>query len=246
MLPWPAWPDLLDPDRMAFTLILVGLHEVLFVGCWFLFDDLLARNALDRWKVDGGQAPPTDLLEKATRQVAGGHVIFALTFPFVIYPLWTAMGGNMSAPWPGVWPALGHLVACILIQDTLFYWSHRTLHTRWLFRQVHREHHRFRHVRGITAEFSHPLEDTANVVSFFAPPILLATPMPVLAIWVAIRVFETVLAHSGFAFEGISSRHAFHHLHATKGCYGSFFGVWDRLMGTDRQWRAWRAEQPHA
>jgi sterol desaturase/sphingolipid hydroxylase (fatty acid hydroxylase superfamily) len=48
-------------------------------------------------------------------------------------------------------------------------------------------------------------------------------------------VFALVLAalHAGSA-----SRHGFHHLHANDGCYGSFLGLWDTLLGTDRAWRA--------
>jgi sterol desaturase/sphingolipid hydroxylase (fatty acid hydroxylase superfamily) len=228
-----------------FTLIMVGLHEIVFAGSWIAFDELLAKNVWPHLQVDRGRSPPTDLLGEATRQVAVGHVILALAMPFVIYPLWIQMGGDMQDGWPGLWTAAWHLAVCILLQDTLFYWSHRTLHGRWLFRQVHRKHHRFRHVRGVTAEFSHTLEDLANTVSMFAPPILLGTPVSVFALWVAIRIFETVLAHSGYAFGGISSRHAFHHLHATKGCYGSFWGFWDRLMGTDKHWREWRTQQIH-
>jgi sterol desaturase/sphingolipid hydroxylase (fatty acid hydroxylase superfamily) len=239
------WPDLLNPDALLFTLVLVGLHEGVFLATLLGFNHLLKTSALPRWEVDQGRVPPIELRQEATRQVARGHVLFAAIFPLVIYPLWVRMGGDLASGWPGLKVAAAHLLACILIQDTLFYWSHRTLHSKWLFRQVHRKHHRFRHVRGISAEFAHPVEDLANVVAFFAPPILLATPFPVFALWVAIRVFETMLAHSGFGFEGVSSRHAFHHLHATKGCYGSFFGLWDRLMGTDAAWREWRRGQAH-
>ena len=39
-----------------------------------------------------------------------------------------------------------------------------------------------------------------------------------------------------------SSRHAYHHLHPHDGCYGSFLGLWDTLLGTDGAWRTWRAQ----
>ena len=74
---------------------------------------------------------------------------------------------------------------------------------------------------------------------------LLGVSWQVMAIWIVIRVWETYEAHSGYGFTSIASRHAFHHLHATKGCLGSFFGVWDRLMGTDAAWREWVKDQAH-
>jgi hypothetical protein len=36
-----------------------------------------------------------------------------------------------------------HLLASIVIEDALFYWSHRILHDKWLFKHVHRKHHEF-------------------------------------------------------------------------------------------------------
>jgi sterol desaturase/sphingolipid hydroxylase (fatty acid hydroxylase superfamily) len=85
-----------------------------------------------------------------------------------------------------------------------------------------------------------------NFVAFFAGPIAIASPFGIVAIWIVVRMFETVEAHSGYAFTGSSSRHAFHHLHAQRGCYGSFFSPWDRLMGTDKLWRQQRANVTRA
>jgi sterol desaturase/sphingolipid hydroxylase (fatty acid hydroxylase superfamily) len=56
-----------------------------------------------------------------------------------------------------------------------------------------------------------------------------------------VRMIETLEAHSGYTFSPISDRHAFHHLYATKGVFGSFVSPWDWLMGTDREWRKAKA-----
>ena len=104
-------------------------------------------------------------------------------------------------------------------------------------KRVHRVHHEFRTTAAWAAEYAHPVETTFNIIAMWAGPILLASPLPIILAWTVVRVFETVLAHSGYAFEGISSRHAFHHRHPTKGCYGSFWGPWDPLMGTDAAWK---------
>jgi len=154
--------------------------------------------------------------------------------------LWTATGGSMSAAWPPLWLLLLHLLAFIAIQDTIFYWGHRMLHTRWLFSHVHFRHHRFRIVRSHVSEYAHPFENLINLIALFAGPVALGSPLPAVAVWIVVRIAETVEAHSGYAFTGSSSRHAFHHLHAQRGCYGSFFGPWDWLLGTDRLWRQQR------
>jgi sterol desaturase/sphingolipid hydroxylase (fatty acid hydroxylase superfamily) len=151
----------------------------------------------------------------------------------------------MDLPLPSVLEIAWQLGALILLQDTLFYWSHRLFHRPRLFRAFHAKHHTFRHVRGHSAEYTHPVESIVNLFAFMAPAILLKVHLLTFGIWVLVRIYETVAAHSGYAFTGIASRHAFHHLYAAKGCLGSFFGVWDRIMGTDRQWREWRREQTH-
>ena len=74
-------------------------------------------------------------------------------------------------------------------------------------------------------------------MAFFAGLLLLGAPFTTLCVWVVLRIFETAEAHSGYGLTRSGSRHAYHHLHAHDGCYGSFLGLWDTLLGTDRAWR---------
>lgn len=232
-------------ERWLFTLVIWGLHEVVFFATWGAFSLLHRYRIAPRFRVVEGKAPPAEVSRRAVADVLVGHALLLPATAFVFYPAWVAMGGTSGAPWPSVWQMGWQIVACILIQDTMFYWSHRWLHTPRLFRAIHRKHHEFRYVRGHSSEYAHPVELTVNVASFIVPAIVLGPHLLTFGLWVIIRVSETVAAHSGYAFTSIASRHAYHHLYAARGCLGSFFGVWDRLMGTDRHWRAWRAKQPH-
>jgi sterol desaturase/sphingolipid hydroxylase (fatty acid hydroxylase superfamily) len=225
--------------RALFTLVVSVLHTGTLLLVWGAASWLHARGAFPTRRVSGGQEPDAELARRARREVLKGQLLFPVLAYFAVYPLWIANGGRMVGS-DSPLQIGAHLLAFILIEDTIFYWAHRALHTRWLFSHVHARHHRFRRVRGYVAEFAHPLENAMNFVAFFAGPILLGSPFGIVAGWIVVRMFETVEAHSGYAFTGSSSRHAFHHLHAQRGCYGSFFGPWDRLMGTDRLWREQR------
>jgi sterol desaturase/sphingolipid hydroxylase (fatty acid hydroxylase superfamily) len=227
-------------ERLRFALVLAGLHTATLLAVWGCFAWLFRRGIARRFQVGDGKAPDVELSRRAVREVLIGQVLFVLLCYAAVYPLWTRAGGRMGSPATALQMGV-HLLAFILIEDTVFYWSHRLLHTRWLFRHVHVRHHRFRHVRGFVAEYAHPLENALNFVAFFLGPILLGTPFSILCIWIVVRMFETVEAHSGYGFTGVSSRHSFHHLHAQRGCYGSFLSPWDLALGTDRQWRKWRA-----
>lgn len=121
---------------------------------------------------------------------------------------------------------------------------------------VHKKHHEFKVNNGISAEYAHPVEDVlANVLPTFAGMLLMRAHFVTICLWLALRISETVDAHSGYEFPfspfvisnryfggGGPSRHEFHHSH-NKGCFGSFFVFWDWIMGTDVEYRQWKAEQ---
>jgi len=90
------------------------------------------------------------------------------------------------------------------------------------------------------------IEGLQNQLSIWFMPVLLKEKhIFTLCIWIVIRVYQTVNAHSGYNLPYISTQywvpwimsgalaHDFHHQHG-KWNYGSFFNVWDRLMGTHR------------
>lgn len=67
------------------------------------------------------------------------------------------------------------------------------------------------------------------------------------AIWLIYRIGETVQSHSGYDFPwfsvfnlpwGLGARaHDYHHSH-NRGVYGMYM-FWDRIMGTDAEFRAY-------
>lgn len=232
-------------ERWIFTSVVWGLHELGFFATWIVFGLCFRLGIGLRFQVAQGKAPAPELSHKAVVEVLRGHLLLIPLTAYVLYPAWSAMGGTAGGPWPSLLQIAWQLVVFILIQDTIFYWSHRALHLPRLFKAIHGKHHTFRHVRGHSAEYAHPVEVLANLVAFMLPPIVFGTHLATFGIWVGLRMIETVEAHSGYAFTRLASRHAFHHLYAAKGCLGSFFGVWDRLMGTDAQWREWRKSQTH-
>jgi sterol desaturase/sphingolipid hydroxylase (fatty acid hydroxylase superfamily) len=225
--------------QLRFALVLAVLHSATLLGFWGLFALMQRRGIARRFLVAEGKSPDPLLARRGAREVVVGQLLFVPLCYFLVFPLWSRMGGRMEGGF-SVLGLLWQLLVFILLEDTIFYWAHRLLHTRWLFRHVHVRHHRFRHVRGFVAEYAHPLESAINFVAFFIGPILLGSPFSIVAIWIVVRMLETVEAHSGFAFSGSSSRHSFHHLHAQRGCYGSFVSPWEIALGTDRQWREWR------
>ena len=138
------------------------------------------------------------------------------------------------------------LPVAVILQDVYFYWTHRLLHTRWLFRHVHGVHHRSRHPSPWTALAFHPLD--ALIQGAALPLILLLIPLDdyVVAGYLLHQMLRNAQSHAGvevlphgFArhrFWGQFATTTHHHLHheTNQGNYGLWFVWWDRWCGTER------------
>jgi sterol desaturase/sphingolipid hydroxylase (fatty acid hydroxylase superfamily) len=108
---------------------------------------------------------------------------------------------------------------------------------------IHRKHHTFRQVRPVSSEYAHPLENLLNLIAMYAGLVIMGSSFVTWAIWVTLRIYETNDGHSGYEHNAAASRHAYHHQFPTKGCYGTAIGFWDRILGTDKNWREWKAKE---
>eukprot|EP00939_MAST-03C_sp_MAST-3C-sp1_P004056 g4056.t1 len=144
----------------------------------------------------------------------------------------------------------------MLLEDFLFYWIHRSLHHRLIYKYVHKQHHEFKENIGVAAEYFHPVEDIFNLIPFLSGPLLQGMHLSTFLVWTVIRISEIVDAHSGYKLpfspweismriQGGADRHEFHHSH-NKGSYGSFTKFWDWAFGTDEPYNEWKAKQKAA
>lgn len=130
-------------------------------------------------------------------------------------------------------------------EDFSFYWGHRTLHTPYFYKKIHKIHHEFTNTVSIAAYYAHPLEYLfGNAIPMALGFILLGNKchFATYMIWTALRTCETVDGHCGYEFSwspyrllpfsGSSEYHNYHHSHNV-GTYASFFTIWDTVFGTN-------------
>jgi sterol desaturase/sphingolipid hydroxylase (fatty acid hydroxylase superfamily) len=130
----------------------------------------------------------------------------------------------------------------ILTHDTYFYWTHRMMHHKWLFKYVHLTHHRFSNPTPWAAFAFHPLE--AFISIGVIPIILFLIPyhQGALIIFITFLMVYNAIIHLGFPLPYLSSGkyqnsgidHNLHH-QGFRGNYGLYFNLWDRVMGTYRE-----------
>eukprot|EP00186_Timspurckia_oligopyrenoides_P000025 CAMPEP_0182441876 /NCGR_PEP_ID=MMETSP1172-20130603/873_1 /TAXON_ID=708627 /ORGANISM="Timspurckia oligopyrenoides, Strain CCMP3278" /LENGTH=185 /DNA_ID=CAMNT_0024636463 /DNA_START=572 /DNA_END=1129 /DNA_ORIENTATION=- len=144
------------------------------------------------------------------------------------------------------------ILMCFLIEDFFFYWGHRALHTRFLYRLIHHVHHEHSAPFGLAAEYAHPLEVIFLGMATIIGPMLMNLHVVTTWIFLFFRCLQTIECHSGynfpwslnnwFPFYGGADFHDHHHKHFS-GNYASTFTWADYVHGTDTAYRKWKAEE---
>ena len=132
----------------------------------------------------------------------------------------------------------------IFVEDFCFYWSHRFLHIKAIYPYFHKVHHRYTNTISVATEYVHPVEYIlGNLFPAIAGGLILRKNchFATFISFVTMRLWKAAENHCGYEFpfsplmavpySGSSSFHNYHHLFF-KGNYGSFFCIWDTLLGT--------------
>ncbi|EGD74827.1 hypothetical protein PTSG_07059 [Salpingoeca rosetta] len=246
-------------ERLLFTvLFLLGsagtFYLVNLVFAVFYYFDLFPNKRIPRPLGIKPESPQT--IRKALIHV-NAVILSSPIGMYFLYDLYKWRGMDMTAPLPGFWKTLGYLAVSLVVEDTLFYWGHRILHHPSIYKHIHKQHHQFHACVGIAALYAHPIEEVvANFIPTYSGCLISGCPLSVMVLWSFLRLWETVDAHSGYAFDwspwnlfltiqGGAERHDFHHFQ-NKGSYGSFTKFWDWVCGTDEPYYQWRREKKPA
>ena len=137
------------------------------------------------------------------------------------------------------------IIFLIVAHDAWFYWSHRLLHHRSLFRRLHRLHHRSHNPTPFTS-YSFDIGE-AVINAAFLPLILLLLPAHPVALFVFVThmILRNAIGHCGIEVFPAGSKgkpligwltsvthHDLHHSHG-RWNMGLYFTWWDRWMGTE-------------
>ncbi|MEO1648437.1 MAG: sterol desaturase family protein [Pseudomonadota bacterium] len=142
-----------------------------------------------------------------------------------------------------------HFIAIVLVHDAYFYWAHRAMHSKALFRATHLHHHKSRTPTPWTAYSFSAWE--AVIEAAFMPLFLLSVSlfgfaMAGFAVFLFLwhMIIRNVMAHTGHEIfpagwvdtpwlDWISTT-THHDLHHSSGHnFGFYFTWWDRWMGTE-------------
>lgn len=228
------WPTIFALDLVRYLVAAGVLSAILAV-----FSVPLAGRRIQR-----GRASSSDMRREITYSL-----LTTLLFSLVGFAVYLGSQHGVFRIYGGDLPGTGRLLlefaAFVLLHDAYFYWAHRAMHRRWLFRRVHRLHHKSR-------------TPTPWAAYAFAPPeaLLEAAIMPLAAcllsmheltafLFVTHMIVRNVIGHAGIELFPAwwlklpvlrlittTTHHDLHHSH-TGFNFGLYFTWWDRWMNTE-------------
>lgn len=234
--------DLVTVSNVLFRL---AVRYLLFAGSFYLVFYVWKNKTIWRAKIQ--QRYPEN--KHVIREIVNSFItiiIFGLVIIGVIY----ASKAGLTRIYPNIgdkgWGYyIFSILLMILMHDTYFYWTHRAMHWKPLFKAVHKIHHLSTNPTPFAAYAFHPLEAVIEIG--IVPLIALTIPYhgTALTLFSLYSLLLNVTGHLGFElfpngfasnklfkWHNTSTHHNMHH-RLVKCNYGLYFNIWDRLMGTN-------------
>ena len=139
----------------------------------------------------------------------------------------------------------------LMFTDCLIYWIHRGLHSKLLYKHLHKPHHRWLVPTPFASHAFHPIDGFLQSLPYHLYPFLFPlNKLLYLALFIFVNVW-TVSIHDGDyrvpdllkPFINGSAHHTDHHLFYNYN-YGQFFTLWDRIGSSFKNPSAFEGEGP--
>ncbi|MEZ4828540.1 MAG: sterol desaturase family protein [Bacteroidia bacterium] len=226
----------------GFWTIFLPVTAVVAVVFLYLLFYVWKGEKFRRLKISAQTAPPA-IMKQEIRFTAVSLIVFALAGWGLDKAIEKGWANVYSQPGGYSWVyLLISLVLAFLIHDTWFYWTHRLLHWKPVYKRVHNWHHRFHNPNPFTAFAFHPVEAVVQIAIVPIVGLILPVYQGVLIFFATFVLFMSVYGHLGFELrankKGVFKvfNTAIHHYqhHRYFHCnYGIYFNFWDRIMGTN-------------
>jgi methylsterol monooxygenase len=226
-------------------------------GWFFVFADWY--GFLDKYAIRSGnhKLPTVDKQWDAIKEATIDVIVVKPIVLYFVYPYVAGKFIHFGPTIPAVSTCLFQWILMKVIFATSLYWLHRAMHHKSIYQYVHKRHHTYHDTVGFASQFAHPVEGMVSAFHVVLAIYLIRPHFVVFCCFLGSTVFEIVDAHCGYDvpwswlypwsdryFWGSGARaHDYHHSHNVGIYGGGLIGLWDRVLGTDVDFRRFEGKR---
>jgi sterol desaturase/sphingolipid hydroxylase (fatty acid hydroxylase superfamily) len=232
-------------EQIAKLLGITLFRYFTIAGIFFLIFYTFLPKKFSSSKIQLRKAGNADFLHEIKHSVVTSF-IFALIGLVVLFSPLTrhTLVYSVINKYPLWWVPVS-LILSLVIHDTYFYWMHRLLHHKSLFKHAHLVHHKSTNPSPWASYSFHVLESLIEGGVLILLAFILPMHPIAIILFILIGFIINVYGHLGYEIMPKGLRKSFlfeiintsvhHNLHHSKfkGNYGLYFRIWDRLCKTE-------------
>jgi len=224
---------------------ITSLRYLFFTGLFFLIFYKIFKIQFSTSKIQEKKAAKKDFYREILQSLQSNFIITLFGILALFTPLKSHSLIYTSLTDYPIWWIPISLILSLILHDAYFYWMHRLLHHKKIFRYTHLVHHQSTNPSPFTSYSFHYLEAITEGFILFLIIFLIPIHPIALILFTLLGFIINVYGHLGyeimpqsfrtslwFEFINTSVYHNIHH-RKFKGNYGLYFRFWDRLMKTE-------------
>ncbi|CAF3071738.1 unnamed protein product, partial [Rotaria sp. Silwood2] len=240
-------------ESLTFVICILTTFEITFwtLNLLLLYIEYNDIPAIDKYRIQKSRPKlrfQPEVVCKIKSETIKYKVLVLCLLP-LLYQIFKIIGpASIRSPIPSLLTIAWQLSVFMVVEDTVFFWTHYLFHFGWLYKHIHKKHHIFKQPTGFVGPLAHPLETLfQNQLGIWLGPCLIKeNHIFILILWTVIRTYQAIHAHCGYDFPYITPQyyfrwfyngpveHDYHHEYGRMN-YASFFTVWDRLIKTRKR-----------
>ncbi|XP_043925415.1 fatty acid hydroxylase domain-containing protein 2 [Protopterus annectens] len=205
-------------------------------------------SIITRYKIQPDKNKPIDTvkLRHAVLTVLFNEVFISGPMVLAMYRVMQWRGNPCGTELPTFHWVLLEFSIFSIIEEILFYYSHRLFHHPSLYKHIHKKHHEWTAPVGVVSLYAHPIEHVfSNMMPSVVGPVIMGSHVATTMMWFSLALWTTTISHCGYHLPFLPSPefHDFHHLKFNQ-CFG-VLGFLDHLHGTDTIFKQTKAYERH-